>query len=143
MHILGATGSGKTAIGLSTLVPQLIRRGDGAVIVLDCKGDQAFFNTVRIEAERAGSTFKWFTNRLYRSTDYSSSLSNTMHRSARFAILKQTMKGLATQDYEYRAALHLAFIVKSLSQYSSYPGLFTTKNTKDTKGVSWFTLRTA
>ena len=40
-----------------------------------------------------------------------------MHRSARFALLEQTMKGLATEDYEYRAALHLAFIVKSLSQF--------------------------
>ncbi len=40
-----------------------------------------------------------------------------MHRSARFALLEQTMKGLATEDYEYRAALHLAFVVKSLSQF--------------------------
>jgi hypothetical protein len=47
-------------------------------------------------------------------TDYSPSPSNTMHRSARFALLEQTMKGLATEEYEYRASLHLAFIVTSL-----------------------------
>lgn len=68
MHIVGATGIGKTALGLSRLAIQLIRRGDGPVIVIDCKGDPAFFHTVRIEAERAGRRFKWFTNKPHRST---------------------------------------------------------------------------
>ena len=170
MHILGATGSGKTALGLSTLVPQLIRRGDGAVIVLDCKGDPAFFNTVRIEASRAGRTFKWFTNRLHRATyvfnpfqqkhledltlpeyvglfmsalnlhhgeDYGrawfSAASRTLFQRAlerlvsqtkkfhapieSFRELEETMRQLSGDEYEYRAALHLAFIVKSLSQF--------------------------
>lgn len=170
MHILGATGSGKTALGLSTLVPQLIRRGDGAVIVLDCKGDPAFFNTVRIEASRAGRPFKWFTNRLHRSTyvfnpftqkhledltlpeyvglfmsalnlhhgeDYGrawfSAASRTLFQRAlerlisqtkqfhapidSFRQLEETMRHLSSDEYEYRAALHLAFIVKSLSQF--------------------------
>ena len=68
MHILGSTGSGKTALALMTTAIQLIRRNDGAVVVLDNKGDPALFNTVRIEAERAGRTFKWFTNKPSRST---------------------------------------------------------------------------
>lgn len=68
MHILGATGIGKTALGVSTLITQLIRRGDGPVIILDCKGDNALFNTTRIEAEKANKTFKWFTNQPNKST---------------------------------------------------------------------------
>ena len=67
-HILGATGIGKTALGLATHAIQLIRRDDGPVIIVDCKGDPAFFHTARIEAERAGRTFKWFTNKPHRST---------------------------------------------------------------------------
>lgn len=68
MHMLGATGIGKTALGLLTLVTQLIRRNDGPVIVIDAKGDRALFNSVRIEAQRVGRTFKWFTNKPQHST---------------------------------------------------------------------------
>lgn len=68
LHMLGATGIGKTALGLATLVVQLIRRGDGSVVVVDCKGDPAFFNTVRLEAEKSGRKFKWFTNQPDHST---------------------------------------------------------------------------
>ncbi len=68
VHILGAPGTGKSALGVAPLTAQLIRRNDGPVIVLDLKGDMALFNTARIEAEEAGRTFKWFTNKPYRST---------------------------------------------------------------------------
>ncbi len=67
-HTLGATGVGKTALGLMSHGIQLIRRGDGAVVVLDCKGDPAFFQTVLLEARRQGRPVKWFTNQLCRST---------------------------------------------------------------------------
>jgi TraM recognition site of TraD and TraG len=67
-HMLGATGIGKTALGLTTLSVQLIRRNDGPVVIVDCKGDPAFFHTARIEAEKAGREFKWFTNKPFRST---------------------------------------------------------------------------
>lgn len=55
-YIAGQSGSGKTALGLIPLVTQLIR-GKGPddltpVVVFDLKGDQALFNTVRIEAQR-------------------------------------------------------------------------------------------
>jgi hypothetical protein len=170
MHILGATGGSKTALGLSTLVTQLIRRSDGPVIVVDCKGDPAFFNTVRIEAKQARRTFKWFTNRLGRSTyvfnpfdqkhlerlalpeytglfmaslnlhhgeDYArawfSAASRRLFQRAldqlvaqgrsphspieSFRELERTIQQFAKDDYEYRAALHLVFIVQSLSQF--------------------------
>ena len=68
VHILGAPGTGKTILGLAPLTTQLIRRNDGPVVVLDLKGDMSLFNTVRWEAETAGRTFKWFTNKPYRST---------------------------------------------------------------------------
>lgn len=67
-HMVGATGIGKTALGLMTEVIQLIRRNDGPVVVVDNKGDPAFFQTVRLEAERAGRRFKWFTNQPNHST---------------------------------------------------------------------------
>lgn len=68
VHILGPTGSGKTGLGLSTLVAQLIRRGDGPVIVIDGKGDHSFLHSSRIWAEHAGRKFKWFTTAHGRST---------------------------------------------------------------------------
>lgn len=68
VHILGATGAGKTVLGLITDTIQLIRRNDGPVVILDCKGDMAFFNTVRLEAHKANRKFKWLTNKPNRST---------------------------------------------------------------------------
>lgn len=68
LHIVGPPGTGKTSIGLASLLTQQIRRGDGAVIVIDCKGDPLLYNTVRHEAEKDGRTFKWFTNIPGRST---------------------------------------------------------------------------
>jgi len=67
-HILGSTGSGKTAIGLSPLIAQLIRHRDASVVVIDLKGDPALFAGTREEARAAGLPFKWFTPELGRST---------------------------------------------------------------------------
>lgn len=68
MHILGATGSGKTALGLSTLIAQLVKRGDGPVIVLDCKGDRALLHSTMQWTEQEGRKFKWFTTTHSKST---------------------------------------------------------------------------
>jgi hypothetical protein len=68
LHMLGGTGTGKTSLGLMTHLIQLIRRGDGAVIIIDGKGDDALFHTARLEAERSGRKFKHFTNKPHRST---------------------------------------------------------------------------
>ena len=68
VHVVGATGSGKTALSIASDLTQLIRnnRGPnpaGMTLIIDCKGDNALFHTAREEAEAAGRTFKWFTNR--------------------------------------------------------------------------------
>lgn len=62
LHIIGPPGTGKTSIGLTNLLMQLIARGDGPCVVIDCKGDPGLFNTVRHEATRNGRTFKFYTN---------------------------------------------------------------------------------
>jgi len=67
-HVIGPTGSGKTALALTSDLIQLIRARDGAVVIFDGKGDQALFNAARHEAAAAGATFKHFTNLPYRST---------------------------------------------------------------------------
>lgn len=59
MHILGASGSGKTSRGLLPLLTQIIERNDSAVIVLDFKGDGLLFQGLRAAS---GARFKHFTN---------------------------------------------------------------------------------
>ncbi len=61
MHILGATGSGKTGLGITTLVSQLIRRNDGPVIILDCKGDRNLLHSAHAWSRETKRKFKWFT----------------------------------------------------------------------------------
>lgn len=53
LHIVGPPGTGKTSIGLASLLTQLIRRGVGAVVVIDCKGDPMLFN------KKATSSSQW------------------------------------------------------------------------------------
>lgn len=52
VHFLGDTGSGKSTLGLSPLIAQLLASGDCSVIVLDLKGDdQSLFELVRLGAQ--------------------------------------------------------------------------------------------
>jgi hypothetical protein len=68
-HILGDSGSGKTALGLAPLISQLIRAQDCSVVVIDLKGDDhALFENCRLEAEQAGMRFRWFSNELGQAT---------------------------------------------------------------------------
>ena len=58
-HFLGDSGSGKTSLGISTVLSQLIRFGDASIVVLDLKGDDlALFENVRIEAENTEEALK-------------------------------------------------------------------------------------
>lgn len=53
VHFLGDTGSGKTSLGISPIVSQLLASGDCSVVVLDLKGDdQSLFELVRDGARR-------------------------------------------------------------------------------------------
>lgn len=67
-HILGDTGSGKTALGIAPMLTQLIARERSSVLVIDLKGDKALFEAAREEARRSGVPFKWFTNQTERSS---------------------------------------------------------------------------
>lgn len=70
-HIIGDSGSGKTAMALAPMISQLIRmagrdqreqgiNGEPAsIMVLDLKGDPALFHNARLEAQRAGLPFRW------------------------------------------------------------------------------------
>jgi len=74
-HITGDTGSGKTALGITPLVAQLIGRPHTSVVIIDLKGDMALFEAARIGVEQANKIlrrrkaqpeehidFRWFTN---------------------------------------------------------------------------------
>jgi hypothetical protein len=63
-HLMGATGSGKTSRGVGPFIVQLLRHTDpvSPLVVIDMKGELPMFQTVKLEAERAGRTFKYFTN---------------------------------------------------------------------------------
>lgn len=66
-HVVGPTGSGKTAMTLMSDAIQIVRRPPSdpdakAAVIIDCKGDRALFQTMRHEATAAGREFKWFTN---------------------------------------------------------------------------------
>ena len=66
VHITGSTGSGKSSRGLAVLASQLVRfargnaehPGDCSLLVIDLKGDDAFFHGLRHES--AGLPFQWY-----------------------------------------------------------------------------------
>lgn len=60
-HLLGGSRSGKTSLGLISLITQLIAHRDSSVVVIDLKGDNALFWSAFVEATGAGLPFKWFT----------------------------------------------------------------------------------
>jgi hypothetical protein len=80
VHIMGDSGSGKTALGMAPLLAQLIGRPKTSVVVLDLKGDSALFEAARCGVEEANARsksssqkarrlrFRWFTNQTRRST---------------------------------------------------------------------------
>jgi hypothetical protein len=82
-HILGDSGSGKTSLGIASLITQFIRFRDSSIVIIDLKGDDlALFEGARLEANEAaqavkrgqpndpdaGYGFRWFTNELGRPT---------------------------------------------------------------------------
>ena len=80
-YIVGDSGSGKTALGVTPLVAQLIRFADSPVIIVDLKGDMALFEAARDEAANAGLKFKHFTNELGKSSYTFNPITNVDHSS--------------------------------------------------------------
>ncbi|OAT86809.1 type IV secretory system conjugative DNA transfer family protein [Desulfotomaculum copahuensis] len=60
IHILGGSGSGKTAFAVTPLCIQAIRRGMAAVVI-DFKGDRQAVQLIAREAKAAGKKFYFFT----------------------------------------------------------------------------------
>ncbi|MCR9296205.1 MAG: DUF87 domain-containing protein [bacterium] len=68
-HILGDSGSGKTSLGISLILNQLIKQPDCSIVVIDLKGDDtALFEGTRQDAQSVEKPFRWFTNELGRSS---------------------------------------------------------------------------
>src|SRR5262249_39374375 len=68
IYLSGGSGMGKTSRHLQPLVLQLICGSSAPILVVDLKGDDAFFHAVREAALRSGRTFRFYTNRLGRSS---------------------------------------------------------------------------
>lgn len=64
-YISGATGSGKTSLGIIPIVTQLISGKAGSepspMVIMDLKGDMALLETARRQAEKRGQKFLLFT----------------------------------------------------------------------------------
>lgn len=69
-YIVGPSGTGKTSLGIMSLLMQLMQGGQTSstslpepypIVILDLKGDPALFHTVKQEAAARGQTFKFFT----------------------------------------------------------------------------------
>lgn len=67
-YIVGDSGSGKTTLGIIPMLVQIIRAKHAGIVIIDLKGDNALFQTVREEARNAGLTFKFFTNEMKKPT---------------------------------------------------------------------------
>ncbi len=98
-HILGSSGSNKTSIGMAPLLSQILAREDSSVIIIDLKGDMAFFECARREALWAGLPFRWFTN----VTGRSSYLFNPLDQShlPLLSVNQQTQIALQALSLEY------------------------------------------
>ena len=64
-HIVGDTGARKTALAIAPLAAQIIATKDtklqASVVLIDLKGEEWLFHSMRDEAERNGKRFRWFT----------------------------------------------------------------------------------
>ncbi|MCA9041360.1 MAG: type IV secretion system DNA-binding domain-containing protein [Planctomycetaceae bacterium] len=62
-HLLGDSGSSKTALGITPQATQMIARADSTVVIIDLKGDRALFESCRREAARTRKMrFRWLSN---------------------------------------------------------------------------------
>lgn len=98
MHIVGPTGSGKTTRALITQSTQMIAQNTGPLVILDMKGDPAYFHAVRSAAEAVARTFKWFTNK----PDHSTYVFNPWRQKSLHSLSLSQIVGLISQSLNLR-----------------------------------------
>lgn len=64
-HIVGDTGARKTALAIAPLAAQIIATKDeelqASVVIIDLKGEEWLFHSIRDAAARSNKRFRWFT----------------------------------------------------------------------------------
>jgi hypothetical protein len=60
-HYVGGTGTGRSSLGLASLIFQLIAYADSSIVVFDMRGNEFLFWSTFIEANRAGLPFRWLS----------------------------------------------------------------------------------
>lgn len=68
IHVVGSPGSGKTSRVVQSIARQRIAAGQGAVVVIDGKGDIGLLNSILDAAHRHSRVVKIFTNLMDRSS---------------------------------------------------------------------------
>jgi hypothetical protein len=98
MHVVGPTGTGKTTRALITQSLQMIAQNQGPLVIIDMKGDPAFFHAVRTASEKFGRTFKWFTNK----PDHSTYVFNPWRQKSLHSLSLHQLVGLVSQSLNLR-----------------------------------------
>jgi hypothetical protein len=98
MHIIGPTGTGKTTRALITQSTQMIAQNTGPLVIIDMKGDPAYFHAARHAAQTAGRTFKWFTNK----PDHSTYVFNPWRQKSLRSLSLSQLVGLISQSLNLR-----------------------------------------
>jgi len=91
-HIMGSSGTGKTAKGVVPLIEQLIGFRDSAMVIIDLKGDMTLFHATKNAAKLHGLEFKWFTTEVGCS---SYAFNPLLQDDSRFLSAKQCSESLA------------------------------------------------
>lgn len=122
-HITGDSGSGKSALGIPSLLTQLTGRPGSSIVVIDLKGDRALFECARLEAERNRIPFRWVTNSPMDATfAFNPFLQQHMRKITRVQLAEVLLKSLGLEYGEgygrsYFSSLHRDVLTKLLDQY--------------------------
>ncbi len=122
-HFTGDSGSGKSALGIAPILTQLIGRPASSIVVLDLKGDRALFECARLEAQRQGIPFRWFTNQPNSATfAFNPFLQAQMKQISRVQLAEVLLKSMGLEygggyGRAYFSSMHRDVLTKLLVQF--------------------------